>query len=298
MNSDRFLRPRRLLLLTLTGLLTVLLGCARPMLRPAPEASVQEHGATAQTASVSVSAQTDEWNGTPDDIDGYLPIRLRLTNERDHPVRVRYEDLQLTVGDVTVTPTGPRAIEGTAYASIYSAGRGSSYSYDYRGFHLAPHHFGLTEFAHRRGIFGHGLGHGRGFGHGGHAFGHRGLGFGHGGHGFGFGYGRSGYGGYGYGSTSRSVQLPTRDMLLAALPEGFLEPGGRVEGFVYFSLGDEALQAALKRAQTFSSTENGSTRRGTTPKEAAPPARLTVTVVHSETGETLGEMSIPFVYDG
>lgn len=37
-----------------------------------------------------------------------------------------------------------------------------------------------------------------------------------------------------YGSVMRTVDLPTTDMLRKALPEGVLQPGGEVTGFLYF----------------------------------------------------------------
>lgn len=37
-----------------------------------------------------------------------------------------------------------------------------------------------------------------------------------------------------FGPLMRAVELPTSDMLRKGLPEGVLEPGGRVTGFLYF----------------------------------------------------------------
>jgi len=58
-----------------------------------------------------VTAQPGEWEGTPDQIDGYTPVRVRFENNGDRPVRVRYTDFQLTAGDSTITPVDPRAID-------------------------------------------------------------------------------------------------------------------------------------------------------------------------------------------
>lgn len=88
------------------------------------------------------------------------------------------------------------------------------------------------------------------------------------GHGYGYGLGHgSGYGGY----ASQAVELPSRDILLAALPEGRLDPGGILEGFLYFPVDDRS--RSKDRAET-----------------SAP---LNVSVVHSDTEETLGRFSIP-----
>lgn len=262
-------RLRRILVATAIGALLTLLGCASgPTLQPAPNAEVDEHGLTAEAASVVVSARANDWEGTPDQIDGHTPVRVRLKNKGDRPVRIRYKDFQLAAGDSTITPVAPRAIEGTAYASIHDRGYDGGDRYASQGFHVAPHHLDLARAGHSLHGFGHGFGHsfGNGFGYGLslYGFGYAGL-----------GYGRSGYGGY--GSASRTVRLPTRDMLLAALPEGFLEPGGSVEGFIYFP------------------TEG--TDRSPDHKDAVS-APFTVTIVHAKTSERLGHLSIPFVYDG
>lgn len=52
-----------------------------------------------------------------------------------------------------------------------------------------------------------------------------------------------------YEPVMKTVSLPTVDMLRKALPEGVLEPGGRLDGFVYFEgVGAEVDGAARMRA--------------------------------------------------
>jgi hypothetical protein len=65
-------------------------------------------------------------------------------------------------------------------------------------------------------------------------------------------------------------------MLLVALPEGRLDPGGILEGFLYFPVDDR------------SRSKDG----------AETSAPLNVSIVHSDTEETLGRLSIPYVYGG
>jgi hypothetical protein len=48
-----------------------------------------------------------------------------------------------------------------------------------------------------------------------------------------------------YGTIMRTVNLPTEDMLQKALPEGVLQPGGRVRGFLYF----EGVGSDVERVQ-------------------------------------------------
>lgn len=253
------------------GLLFFLLGCTSgPLLRPSTDAEIKDRGPTAEAASVVVSAQTGEWEGVPRDVEGYAPMHIHIENNGDQPVRVRYSDFRLAVGDSSISPVDPRSIEGTSHTAARTRGYAGGGGYTSQNFRVASHHSGL-----------HSIGHGPP-GHGGHGFRHRfGYGFGHGlgyglgrGFGHGFGYG-SRYGGYGYGGyPSRAVELPSRDMLLTAVPEGVLKPGGTVEGFFYFPLED--------RPQAEDETETS--------------VPLDVTIIHSGTGEALGRLSIPFAY--
>jgi hypothetical protein len=63
--------------------------------------------------------------------------------------------------------------------------------------------------------------------------------------------------------------LPTKDMLEQALPEGTLENGGTVAGFIYF-------QSIGKREQQVT---------------------LQAQLVDARTGESFGRLSIPFQVD-
>lgn len=67
----------------------------------------------------------------------------------------------------------------------------------------------------------------------------------------------------------RRINLPTEDMVQKALPEGVLDPGGRVEGFLYF----EPVNPEL--AQVF----------------------FTADLVNAETGETFGDVRISFTVE-
>ena len=53
----------------------------------------------------------------------------------------------------------------------------------------------------------------------------------------------------------RTVDLPTFDMLRKALPEGVLEPGGRLSGFVYF----EDVGPGVERVELRADFENADT---------------------------------------
>jgi len=263
-------RVRRLFSLATIGVLLMLLGCAGgSALRPASNAEVSDRGVKGATDLVAVFAHPDDWAGLPRQIDGYTPVRVRVKNNGDQPVRLRYSDFVLAAPDSSVTPVDPRSIEGTEYVSPGRYGYGANHGYARHGFHAAPHHTGLASVQHG----GHGLGHGI---HGrGHGFGRGiGLGFGHG-RGLGYGFGHGGY----HGGYSRAVELPSRDMLATAIPEGSLKPGGRIDGFLYFPT-----EAAFDQTDPSDS-------------DAPSPAPLTVSVVHAETDDTIGKLSLPFVYE-
>ena len=258
-----------LLILALTAVVFGLGGCAsQPALRPAEHAQGDGEGVRAESESVAIVAQSDAWAGTPDPIEGYQPVHVRIENRGEQPVRIRYRDFQLSIGDSARYPADPRAIEGSSHTSAYNRGNGPYDHQARQGFRVAPHHAGLFNLTHNLYSAGHrGL---HGFGHGFHSgFGFR--------YGFGYGYPRFRYGGPGYGGPhTRRIHLPSRDMLLAALPEGVLEPGGHIEGFLYYP---DLSQAARPEPDT------------------AQPTTLTLTVVHAETNETLGRASLPFVYE-
>lgn len=257
---------RALLTVAFTVAVLGLAGCAsHPALRPAEAARGNGEGVADTSASVMVVAQSENWAGSPNPIEGYQPVHVRIENRGDHPVRLRYQDFQLAIGDSTRSPADPRAIEGRSYTTAYGHEDASYGRYARRGFHIAPHHAELIDRAPN--AYTAGYGHPHRFGHGFHS-----------GFGYGFGYGFRGvhYGGYRHGGPhAREVELPSRDMLLAAIPEGVLEPGGRLEGFLYYP---DLSQAAAEGEET-------------------QPTTLTLAVVHAETNESLGRASLPFVYE-
>jgi hypothetical protein len=146
----------------------------------------------------------DAWPGDPAIRDAVTPLRVTIENQSRNLLLVRYQDFAL------VSPTGKRwpaippfRIEGalrrpalaSGYAPIWSPG------FDHRGFFVAPYYRPLypwlTPF-------------------GGPFF-----------------MTPSFYAHYGYWSDV-VVPLPTPEMLRLALPEGVVEPGGRLQGYLYF----------------------------------------------------------------
>jgi hypothetical protein len=136
------------------------------------------------------------WEGTPDNLRGEVtPVLVTITNNSPHPVRLRYNEFRL------VSPTGqsfaalpPFQIEGNVWERV------TTVAYPPVGFGLAPY---LSPYYPGMPYY---------------------------------------YGPYVYDSFYYNryypvfvrVQLPTGDMLQKALPEGVLEPQGRITGFLYF----------------------------------------------------------------
>ncbi len=192
---------RRLLMLACSMAVLWTAGCAtESTLRPAPEATIVEgtpKAAVATADGVRMEAQVDAWRWTPSDLAHQLtPILVRLENESDRPLRVRFEEFEL------VTPSGmsyaalpPFDIEGEVTERV------GSYAYAAPGFYVAPH---LRHHYVGFGVFGGPFGH--------------------------YPYYYASY----YPVYAR-YDLPSRDMLARALPEGVLEPGGRITGFLYFA---------------------------------------------------------------
>jgi hypothetical protein len=211
-------------------------GCAsQPKLRPAPQANLVEgtNKAVVETAEgVRLEARVDAWRWTPSDLDRQLtPLLVRIDNDSGQPLRVRFEEFKLvTPGGMSYAALPPFNIKGEVTEQV------GSYAYSAPGFYVAPH---------LRGYY-------SGFGvYGGYPFGH-----------------------YPYYYTSyhpvyARYELPTRDMLIRALPEGVLEPGGSITGFIYFA-----------DLETINPTPNR--------------VQLRYVLVNAETRERFGVIDVPF----
>lgn len=175
--------------------------CAsQPQLRPAEEAERapdEPDVVVASAEGVELQVHLEAWRWTPEDLPDMLtPVRVRIENSSERRLLLRYDGFEL------VTP------EGMSYAALppfditgEATERSGSYRYGVSGFHIAPHlrhyhpHFGVA--------------------------------------GYPFLYHDHYY--RGYYPVYRRYELPTRDMLARALPEGVLDPQGRITGFVYFA---------------------------------------------------------------
>lgn len=222
-------KPFLLLLLTLS-----VASCApRADLTPAPtanEVAALGEAAASTDAGVRVVASVDRWVGRPEDLNEVRPIWVEIENDSQIPLLVRYNAFAL------VGPAGERFvalppfdIEATAAEPVAAPALPTT------GFAVAPYASpffpGATPFA---GPFG-----------------------------FDSLYYRS------YYPQFRRISLPTEDMVREALPEGVLDPGGRISGFLYFQPVNPELAQVV----------------------------FTADLANAETGETFGSVRIPFVVE-
>lgn len=204
----------------------------RPELVPSPEASLVEGdplAARRTVAGVTVTAEPGAWAGRPASLRVVTPVLVTLDNRGAAPLLVRYSELALE------GPSGerfaalpPYDIEGTATG--YESAGGPSYPM--MGFSVAPYASRYFPF--------------------------------YGTYGGDFFYDRSYYGTY-YSEFKR-IGLPTSDMVQKALPEGVVDPGGKVQGFIYFQNVAEGLRQVEFRYE----------------------------LVHANSGERFGIVKIPF----
>jgi hypothetical protein len=224
--------PRRVM----AAAVLVAAACAGPELRPAAEATpalLRGEAAVAGGAGVQVAASTRAWEGRPVTLETELtPVLVDILNQSRRPLRIGYEGFQfISQAETSYAALPPYRIQAEVTRPV-SAGRPY---YPYTDFSGAPY---LRGYYPRLNIYG-----------GPFAFSDR----------------------Y-YGANApiwsryRAVQLPTDNMLERALPEGVVEPGGRVGGFLYFQR-----------------------------LEGRGPFTFSVDLVDARTGERFGAISIPFV---
>lgn len=208
MPSDRTSGHHTWLLPVLVVVLILLAGCAQTKLAPAPQAQRvpgKELAAVAQTAGVRMVVEAGAWSGHPDNLAQELtPLRVTIDNGSDQPLRVRYEDFAIETGKgVRYTPLPPLRIQGTVIEQADRPVRFPRYAvtprFAYSGFYLAPwyspYYPNLRAWSHP------------------------------------WAFSPFYYDTY---YPRWTVKLPTPDMLEMAIPEGVIEPGGRVSGFLYF----------------------------------------------------------------
>lgn len=186
-------------------LAAVAVSCVRRAdLTPGPQARrAGTETAVTHVDGVAFELRSDAWSGLESVVDHITPVRVKLTNESDRPIRLRYSDFALIAPEgrryaalppfgVTGTVQEPRLVR--AYSPVTRP-----YFLHHR-FDVAPYYGALyPHLAPDVGVY-----HYDPFYHG--AYYHYWV----------------------------EIPLPTRGMLEWALPEGVIRPGGHVEGFFYF----------------------------------------------------------------
>lgn len=195
----------------------LLSACASPpQLVPAPEAERVVPGGTiavTSAAGVTLTVDPDAWRGNVRIDNAVTPIHVQIENKSDRKLRIRYSDFAMIAGNgdryAALPPYDIRgSVADPALAHRYSPVDRLGFTYD--GFHVAPFYRfmypGLSVYhAHRFSIDP--------------------LYYEH-------------Y--YPYWSRAR-VELPTAEMLRFGLPEGVLDEGGVLAGFLYFEKIDSEL---------------------------------------------------------
>jgi len=238
--------------------LGVLVGCAsgQAALKPAPTAQKAQHlknGARASAAGVTLTSAADVRTKDEDVRDDVTPVHIILENHGNAPIRIRYSDFSLTTDDgkkfavlppfeLRETEAMPMAVARTGdliepkwKSARFEVGLAYSPLYqrrmDRKGAEIQPSDLPLetTKFP--------------------------------------LDYDSAYYNGY-YRSWSQADEdLPTRNMQQQALPEGILQPGGRLDGFMYFQNVPSNAQRVVLREE----------------------------VVNASTGQMLDTLELPFV---
>jgi hypothetical protein len=224
--------------------LLMMAGCAaETKLRPAPEAGVLQNnqgGAITEQQGVRLIANGSAWKGQPSNLERRLtPVSVRLENQSPRALRVQYSAFSL-VGQESRFRYGalPPLSLRQNMSSVGSLEQGTLSDSAVVAFGGAVPVRGPYRYGPRRGWS-------PWYGPWGSPF----------------------YGPGPYPYVERCEEpLPTADMLNNALPEGTLEPGGRLQGFLYF--------------------------QGVGQREDA--VTLQMKLVDVETGESFGALDIPF----
>ncbi|MGH7505074.1 MAG: hypothetical protein ACRELX_05470 [Longimicrobiales bacterium] len=199
----------------LAAVAAVVLGTAtcapEPTLEPAPAAQPAPsdgHSATIEESGVRMTAWSRMWEADPRDLSSAVtPLLVELRNDGTQPLRVRFNEFEL------VNPAGqnfqaipPFQID----AEIADPVRVPAYPFSgfYVAPYLSPYYPGLDPFVEP------------------------------------WVYDATYYGPW--ITFWRERELPTGEMIEMALPEGVLEPGGVVKGFMYFEdVSDDAQRVTL-----------------------------------------------------
>lgn len=202
--------------------------CAGPTLKPAADARLvagEPLAGASESAGVRVVVWAEAWQGRPEDLERKLtPLRVTIENTSDQPLRVRCEEFKLDSDrGVSQSPLPPLRIEGTvtetADRPVYVPRYAKVPRFTHRGFYVAPcyapYYSGLRPW------------------------------------GYPLPYDSFYFDTY---YPRWQIEPPTAEMIEMAIPEGVIEPGGQISGFLYFpeiapELGRVTFKSELMRGQ-------------------------------------------------
>jgi hypothetical protein len=182
------------------------------MLKPAAEAQTvvgMPSAAVTESDAVRLVVEPGAWTGYPSNLRReVLPLKVTVENRSEQPVRLRYEDFALESGQgVRYTPLPPFRIEGSVVQRAETPVYRLVPRFGYHRFLVAPwympYYVGLHPWR------------------------------------YGWSFSPAYYDAY---YPRWEVDLPTSDMLERAMPEGSVEPGGMVTGFLYFPTIDDGIE--------------------------------------------------------
>jgi hypothetical protein len=189
-------------------------GCAStPTLKPTSDAQTVPGtplAAVTENSGVRMTVEPEAWSANPSNLDQrMLPLKVTIVNQGDKPVRVRYDDFTLEAGareggeGARYKPLPPVDIRGSvterADRPVTVRRPPISPLFVSHGFLIAPwyapYYLGMSPLSH------------------------------------GWAYSPYYYDTY---YPRWTVHLPSEAMLRLAIPEGVVQPGGSVKGFLYF----------------------------------------------------------------
>ena len=215
-------------LLTVAGL--AMTGCTTgTQLRPAADANRVpglDTAASDEMQNVSIVVDSQAWSGDPDVTTHVSPLRVDIQNDSDQPLRIRYNDFALVneLNGTRYAALPPYQIEGSVserVTAVYDRPI-DRIGFGHTNFHVSPYYTGIyPTIAYWRRPF----------------------------HYDPFYYDH-------YFDYWAQIPLPTEEMLRNVLPEGVIDPGGSLSGFLYFERVPEDVESVQFRFE-LTSADNG-----------------------------------------
>lgn len=258
---------------TVAAALVLLAGCAGggQNLKPAEsahEVAGMTNAAQATDNHVQVIAQTTNWPSGAKVLEKVEAVRVRITNNGDQPLQIRYGNIRLVAKDgSTYAAIPPFAIHGSVPTREMAVVGDPLFMYS--GYMTAPYYYGVyPNIVLYDGPFAYDAGY---------------------------------YDTYAPYWTSEA--LPTPEMIAWALPEGVLQPQGYVDGYVYFQrVPSDKKQVRLDAVLTAAKPSSKASRTQAADKRSATASQQSAKANTSKTsggtwGQQVASVSIPFRVD-